>query len=613
MNFTTRPTLQGTFGMVSSTHWIASTAAMGILERGGNAFDAAVCAGFVLHVVEPHLNGPGGDLPAIVSNADGAGAQVLCGQGPAPDGATATHFTQHGMDVVPGSGLLAAAVPGAFDAWMTLLRDRGTMRLADVLAPAEHYARHGHPVLPATSGTIEAVSDLLTTHWPTSAEVWLEQGRAPAPGTMHRNVAWADTLASLIAEGSAPSASRDQQIEATRRAWRSGFVAEAVDAFARLPHWHSGGHILPGVITGADLAAYEATWEAPALLDWHGHQVAKTGLWGQGPALLQMLAMGEVADATEPVDSVDGVHSVVERWKLAMADREAWYGDSPVGPANATRGATGRTDRGDLLADLLSSDYARVRADLIRGTASHQVRPGQPGGRVPAMAALALRTPDDLGPAAGGSVGEPTVARPASSGPPLGDTCHLDVVDRWGNMIAATPSGGWLQSSPTIPRLGFPLGTRLQMMWLEQGLPSSLVPGARPRTTLTPTMVLREGRPVLACGSPGGDQQDQWQSVFLIRHLMEGATLQEAIDAPMFHTLSFPSSFDPRVVEPRVLVAEDRLGEAVLRGMQDRGHVVQRAGDWALSRMCAVARDPHTHLLSAGANPRGMQGYAVGR
>ena len=610
MTFTTRPTLQGTFGMVSSTHWVASAAAMGILERGGNAFDAAVCAGFVLHVVEPHLNGPGGDLPAIVSNTDGVGAQVLCGQGPAPAGANAAHFAEAGMDVVPGSGLLAAAVPGAFDAWMVLLRDRGTMRLADVLAPAEHYARHGHPVLPATSRTIGAVSDVFTTHWPTSAEVWLEQGRAPAAGSLHRNIAWADTLAALITEGSAPNASRDQQIEAARRAWNAGFVADAVDAFARIPHWHSDGNVLPGVITGADLAAYEATWESPVLLDWRGHQVAKTGLWGQGPAMLQMLAMGEVSGTAESMDSIEGVHGVVERWKLAMADREAWYGDSPVG----AQGVGHRlSEREGLVSDLLSSDYARVRAELINGTASAEIRPGRPGGRVPSIAALALRTTDDLGPALSASVGEPTVARSEPTSPPGGDTCHIDVVDRWGNMIAATPSGGWLQSSPTIPSLGFSLGTRMQMMWLEQGLSSSLVPGTRPRTTLTPTMVLREGRPVLACGSPGGDQQDQWQSVFLIRHLIEGATLQEAIDAPMFHTLSFPSSFDPRVVEPGVLVAEDRLGEEVLRGLEGRGHMVQRAGDWALSRMCAVARDPHTHLLSAGANPRGMQGYAVGR
>lgn len=601
--------------MVSSTHWIASSAAMSILERGGNAFDAAVCAGFVLHVVEPHLNGPGGDLPAIVSNASGSGAQVLCGQGPAPAGAAAAHFTDAGMSVVPGAGPLAAAVPGAFDAWMLLLRDRGTLSVAQVLAPAEHYARHGYPVLGAVASTISSVQSLFTEHWPTSAQVWLRGGGPPAAGSLHRNVVWADTLAALIAEGDVPGVSREEQVEATRRAWSQGFVAEAIDAFARVPHRHSSGEVLPGVITGADCAAYQAHWEDPVMLTWHGHEIAKTGPWGQGPAMLQVLQMLEVSapnGGITSVDTADGIHAVIERWKLAMADREAWYGDS-LGPATATAIAAGERVP---MADLLDPAYARARAGMLgpEVAASPEVRPGSPGGRSPRIAELARRVNEprsgsesaDVDP----SVGEPTVR---SNGDTAGDTCHVDVVDRWGNMIAATPSGGWLQSSPVIPQLGFPLGSRLQMMWLEQGLPSSLMPGRRPRTTLTPTMVLREGRPVLACGSPGGDQQDQWQSVFLLRHLVQGATLQEAIDAPTFHTLSFPGSFDPRLVEPAVLVAEDRVGEPVLRELERRGHRVRRAGDWALSRMCVVARDPHSPLLSAAANPRGMQGYAVGR
>jgi gamma-glutamyltranspeptidase/glutathione hydrolase len=194
-----------------------------------------------------------------------------------------------------------------------------------------------------------------------------------------------------------------------------------------------------------------------------------------------------------------------------------------------------------------------------------------------------------------------------------GDTCHVDVVDRWGNMIAAMPSGGWLQSSPAIPRLGFCLGTRLQMTWLEPGLPSSLVPGTRPRTTLSPTMVLREGVPVLACGSPGGDQQDQWQLLFLLRHLGLGMDLQEAIDAPMWHTTSLLGSFYPRDMTPAGLVVESRLGDDVIADLSARGHNVTVSDPWSLGRMCAVGRDPESGQLSAGANPRGMQGYAVGR
>ena len=200
-----------------------------------------------------------------------------------------------------------------------------------------------------------------------------------------------------------------------------------------------------------------------------------------------------------------------------------------------------------------------------------------------------------------------------SNGVTRGDTCPVDVVDRWGNMVSATPSGGWLQSSPTIPELGFPLGSRMQMFWLEEGLASSLVPGRRPRTTLTPTMVHLEGEPVLACGSPGGDQQEQWQLLFLLRHLIGGQSLQEAIDAPTWHTTSLPGSFYPRDVEPAVLVVEDRLDEDVLSALSAKGHEVRLSDAWSLGRMCAVTRDPRTGVVAAGANPRGMQGYACGR
>jgi gamma-glutamyltranspeptidase/glutathione hydrolase len=202
---------------------------------------------------------------------------------------------------------------------------------------------------------------------------------------------------------------------------------------------------------------------------------------------------------------------------------------------------------------------------------------------------------------------------PDHTGATRGDTCHIDVVDRWGNMVSATPSGGWLQSSPTVPGLGFCLGTRLQMTWLDEASPSALVPGRRPRTTLTPTLVLRDGEPVIALGSPGGDQQDQWQLLFLLRVLVGGYTPQQAIDAPALHSTSFPGSFWPRTWTPGGAVVEDRLGDDVIAGLERRGHVVTRAGDWALGRLSAVTRDPATGLLGAAANPRGAQGYAAGR
>jgi gamma-glutamyltranspeptidase/glutathione hydrolase len=186
-------------------------------------------------------------------------------------------------------------------------------------------------------------------------------------------------------------------------------------------------------------------------------------------------------------------------------------------------------------------------------------------------------------------------------------------VDRFGNIVSATPSGGWLQSSPVIGELGFPLGTRLQMLWLDDGLPASLAPGRRPRTTLSPTLVLRDGVPTHAVGTPGGDQQDQWQLVLLLRLLAGGQELQQAIDAPMFHTDSFPSSFYPREMVPGNLVVESRLGADVIAALAARGHDVETVRPWLLGRLCAVSRDPSSGLLSAGANPRGNQGYAVGR
>ena len=582
--------------MVSSTHWIASQAAMRALERGGNAFDAAVTAGFVLHIVEPHLNGPGGEVPAVVSLADTPEPRILAGQGPAPQAATIEHFTSLGLDLIPGSGPLAAAVPGAVDAWLLLLRDHGTQTLDDVLTPAIEYAQSGHPILGNACDAISAVEELFTNEWTASAATWLPGGKVPTVGSLHKNPGYGRTLKRLVAEARSAGADREAQIDAARRAWREGFIAEAIDKFSTVRHRDSSGDLHSSLITGADMAAYEATWEEPTTLDWRGYSISKTGAWGQGPVLLQALTILDSLDDDELLDpsSAAGIHAIVEAQKLAFADREAWYGDTPDVP----------------LSTLLSSEYASERAGLIGDHASFELRPGSPDGRVPRLSSWITDGPTGPQGLTDGTLGEPTVQ---ADGRTQGDTCHIDVVDRWGNSISATPSGGWLQGAPIIPELGFPLGTRLQMFWLEPGLASSLVPGRRPRTTLTPTMVHRDGRPVLACGSPGGDQQDQWQLLFLLRHLVGGMTLQEAIDSPMWNSLSFPGSFHPRQAEPGVLVVEERLDPQVIDDLRARGHDVRVSGPWSLGRMCAVGSDSESGLLSAGANPRGMQGYACGR
>ncbi|GAA2303845.1 gamma-glutamyltransferase [Streptomyces kunmingensis] len=612
--FTTRPTLQGTFGMVSSTHYLASQSAMAVLEDGGNAYDAAVAAGFVLHVVEPHLNGPAGEVPIILAPAGGE-VRVLCGQGGAPAGATVAHYKSLGLDLVPGTGPLAAAVPGAFDAWMLLLKDHGTKSLADVLKYAIGYAEDGHAPVERVGETVETVRELFENEWPSSAEVYLVDGKAPAPGELLRNPQLAATWKRVIAESGEAGADRAAQIEAARRIWREGFIADALVRQAGRPTLDTSGERHTGTLTAADLATWEATYEAPATYDWNGWTLCKAGGWSQGPVLLQQLAV--LPPELPAYGSADYVHLLIEGCKLAMADREAWYGDAEDVPVDA----------------LLSDDYNAARRALIDpAKASHELRPGSPLGAEPRLSthatAVAAGEPgfDAMGVA---GAGEPTVAKSPTSPVPgepdvgtdgltRGDTCHLDIVDRWGNMVAATPSGGWLQSNPVVPELGFPLGTRLQMAWLDEGLPNSLTPGRRPRTTLTPSLALKDGVPVLAFGTPGGDQQDQWQLHFFLAVALRSAVrggldLQGAIDAPNWHNDSFPGSFFPRGMRPGSVTVESRMDEEVVAELRRRGHDVTVGDAWSEGRLCAVARDPRTGVLSAAANPRGMQGYAVGR
>ncbi|WP_216589505.1 gamma-glutamyltransferase family protein [Streptomyces brasiliscabiei] len=613
--FTTRPTLQGTFGMVSSTHWLASQSAMAVLEDGGNAFDAAVAAGFVLHVVEPHLNGPAGEVPIILAPTGGE-VRVLCGQGVAPAGASAAHYRGLGLELVPGTGPLAAAVPGAFDAWMLLLRDHGTKDLADVLKYAIGYAEDGHAPVENVGATVESVRDLFEKEWRSSAEVYLPDGRAPRPGELFRNPALAATWRRLLAETEGAGrrqggeeGGRVARIEAAREVWRSGFIAEALVRQSGRPTLDTSGERHTGTLTPADLAGWSASYEAPATYDWNGWTVCKAGPWSQGPALLQQLAL--LPPELPAYGSAEYVHLLIEGCKLAMADREAWYGDAAPVP----------------LDELLSDEYNAERRGLVGDKASYELLPGAPGGRTPRLSAHArVIAPDEPGFSPMG-VGEPTVAKgPGAAGEPgvaadgrtRGDTCHLDIVDRWGNMVAATPSGGWLQSNPVVPELGFPLGTRLQMAWLDEGLPNSLTPGRRPRTTLTPSLALRDGVPVMAFGTPGGDQQDQWQLHFFLAVALRppvrgGLDLQGAIDAPNWHNDSFPGSFYPRGMRPGSVTVESRMSSETVAGLRRRGHDVVVGEAWSEGRLCAVARDPETGVLSAAANPRGMQGYAVGR
>ncbi len=605
--FTTRPQLAGTFGMVASTHWLASAAGMSVLEKGGNAFDAAVATGLVLQVVEPHLNGPAGEVPVIGFDATTGQTFVLDGQGTAPAAATADEFARLDLDLVPGTGLLAACVPAAFGTWMLLLQRYGTLPLRAVMDYAIGYAEHGYPMLATASAAIAAVADTFRAYWPGSAEVYLADG-VPAPGARFANPALAAVYRRLLAEAEQAGDDREVQIEAARRAFYDGFVAEAIADYLQTAEvMDVTGRPHRGLLSGDDLAGWHASVEQPTTLDFRGLTVCKTGPWGQGPVFLQQLALldGLGIEDMQP-GSAELIHTVTEASKLAFADREAWYGD----PRHTLVP----------MPELLSASYAAARRGLVGRQSSSALVPGKPAGvapRLPGFAVVAFGG-GGAGPAAanGAGTGEPTVGaavRPGVSAPELGpgDTCHLDITDRFGNLVSATPSGGWLQSSPVIPGLGFCLGTRAQMFVLTPGLASSLVPGRRPRTTLSPGLALRAGEPYLAFGTPGGDQQDQWSLQFFLNHVVYGMNLQEAIDAPAFHTDHFPSSFYPRGSMPRSLAVENRVGEQVVADLRRRGHEVDVRPPWSLGRLSAVARSGG--FLYAGANPRGMQGYAAGR
>jgi gamma-glutamyltranspeptidase/glutathione hydrolase len=556
--------------MVASTHWLASAAGMAVLEQGGNAFDAAVAAGFTLQVVEPHLNGPGGDLPALLWRA-GDEPVVLCAQGTAPRAATIGRYRDDlGLDLVPGTGPLAAVVPGSFGGWLAMLRDYGSLPLADVLRFAIGYAEDGYPMLPQIAGAIRNVEALFRDDWTTSADVYLP---VPEPGTLHRNPRLAATYRRILDESKG-------DVDAALDCWYRGFVADAVVRFQAEEWLDSSGERHAGLLAADDLRDWSPSYEQPLAVDYAGLTVLKAGPWSQAPVFLQQLRLLEGFDLEAMgLGSAEYVHTVTECAKLAFADREAWYGDP---------------DFFDVPMELLlSREYAEERRALVGEEASAELRPGGPEPRLPTPVAGAPVAP---------GVGEPT----------RGDTVHIDVVDRFGNMVAATPSGGWLWGAPVIPELGFCLGTRAQMFWLGEGLPNSLEPGKRPRTTLSPTLVARDGEPYLALGTPGGDQQDQWTLNTFLAHVHFGLNLQEAIDAPGHHTEAFPSSFYPRETRVRHVAVEERVGSETIDGLRERGHDVEVSPPWSLGRVSAVGREPDGQLKAA-ANPRSMQGYAAGR
>ena len=568
MVFTTRPVLMGTHGAVASGHYLATVAGFKVLQKGGNAVDAGVAMGFTLTVLEPHANGIGGEAPIIVYSAGDKRVSVINGQGTAPKKATFQWFREQGINVIPGDGFLPATVPSAFDAWITALSRFGTLSLAETMEPAIKFAEEGFPMYQGLRNVITLHAKRFREEWPTTAKVFLPNCEVPEVGEVFRQTSLAETFKRLVAEEErAQHKGRTVALKAARDCFYNGEIAKRIVEFgAGNEVRDSSGKPHSALLSLEDFKGYETKVEEPVSFNYKGLTVHKCSPWSQGPVFLQQLSLLRGYDLRSlRHNSTVYIHLIVEAAKLAFADREKFYGDPDFGNVPVGK--------------LLSEDYALERRKLIK----------------PDKASVELRPGSDIHAQTGN----------------IGDTTHLDAVDADGNMVAATPSGGWVQSSPVIEGLGFPLGTRGQMFNLDVGHPNGLQPGKRPRTTLTPSLVTRDRKPYMVFGTPGGDQQDQWTLQFFLNLVEFGMNLQEAIDAPTFHTAHFPSSFYPREASPGRLHVEGRIPEAVRKSLVEKGHDVVVDGDWAHGRVLAIAFNPETGVISAAASPRGETGYAL--
>jgi gamma-glutamyltranspeptidase/glutathione hydrolase len=577
--FATRPVLQGTLGMVAAGHYLAAAIGLSILEKGGNAVDAGVAAGFAVALLKPQSVGIGGEVPILIQLAGQRRGVAINGQGWAPRKATIEWFRQHDINLIPSDGFLPATVPAQFASWCTALQQFGTYSLADVLGPVVDLAEGGFPVYAALRNAVARVRDRYAQEWPTSAAIYLSDGQPPVEGSLIRNPDWARTMKGAIdASLRAGSSGREAGIDAAIEYFYSGPVAEqAVKFSSNNAFVDDSGRPHAGLFTLEDFADYGArgtSVEDPARVEYRGVEVLKCGPWSQGPVFLQQLRLLEGFDLKKlGHNTADYLHVYVEASKLAFADRERYYGDPEF--------------VGVPLGLLLSEDYAAERRELID----------------PLHASLELRP---------GSIA--VAAAPASHRWPVvtGDTTHVDAVDRWGNLFSATPSGGWIGSSPVVEGLGFPLGTRGQMFYLDEQHANALVPRKRPRTTLTPSLALRDGEPWLAFGTPGGDQQDQWTLQFFLNVVDFGMDLQEALDAPTLHTTHFPGSFYPHAAQPGGVRVESRIDASVRDELASRGHDVGVDGPWSHGQVTAVARE-RNGVLSGAASPRGRVAYVMGR
>jgi gamma-glutamyltranspeptidase / glutathione hydrolase len=587
---TTRPVVSGRQGVVVTGHPLVSMAGMRMLLAGGNAFDAAVAAGFAAAVVEPTASYTlCGECVALVHEARSGRTLAVSGQGVAPALATVEFFRRRRLDRIPtGPGAdahLSFTVPGAVDAYLTVLESFGTKTVSEVLAPAVEYAEGGFPMyeymrrllaIPESRAQFECYP-------PGGTAVFYPGGRVPEVGELLVQPALAGTLRRLVEADTGARGHQAAGIAAARERFYRGDVAATIGAFSER---------VGGLLRTTDLAGYRAALEPPLRTTFAGHEILGQSAWTQGPVLMQALGMLSTFDLRAMGhNSPRYVHVVAEALKLAFADRERYYGDARDVP----------------IAALLDPAYARERAALIRmdRAAPEAPPPGDPRSSGDAHRG-AGRASDERKTATSGAsavIRAPDRQADASSVPGVDGTTHIAAIDRDGNMMCLTPSGGVFRKSAFVPELGCTLSTRSEMFVLEEGHPNALAPGKRPRTTLVSYLICEDGVPVMTVGCPGGDDQAQGDLQLILNVLVFGMNPQQAVEAPRFSTQTLVNSFYPRAYRPGQLNVEPGIPEATRAELRALGHAVTETGACGIGAI-VTRRDPESGVLSAGADPR---------
>ncbi|HUQ95857.1 MAG TPA: gamma-glutamyltransferase family protein [Bryobacteraceae bacterium] len=564
------PPVRGTREMVGAANNFEVEAGFRMLVNGGNAVDAGVASVLAASVTEQSRFGIGGEMPLIVKMT-GKPPIVISGVGTAPEKATVEYYRNRqpepwesikDMPPIPGQGIRAAILPGVFDGLMLALRKYGTKSFAEVSAPAIEYADQ-FPIGEEYVSFI-GMNQRILNLWPTSSEFFLPGGQVPRRGEIFKQPALARTLREMAAVEKKTRGKRDRKLLAVRDYFYKGGLARRIADFSE-----ANG----GLISRKDLAGYQAEEDQPICGSYKGYEVCKPGFWTQGPVLIEMLNILEGFDLKKMGhNSPEYLHLMVETAKLGFADRDRYYGDPKFSRIPSET--------------LLSKQYAAQRRQQIdpnRASLDHR-----PGSFMPPLP-------------------PPSTTSAASA---QQDTTCVNVVDRFGNVFSATPSGAWLPSV-IAGDTGIPLSTRLQTFVLTAGHANQLAPGKRPRVTLSPTMVLKDGKAFLALSTPGGDNQDQALLQVLLNIIEFGMGTQEAAEAPRFQTEHFYSSFANHEFVPGKLNLEGRIPRATAEALMLKGHRVQVTGDWSNASAPTVIKIDNG-VLDGGADPR-RQRFIFGR